>query len=346
MAFNVFKKQSDGKLILDAVLQTSSIVWEEGFNVIGKLQAVLPKSDDAIATVKVGCFATVDTSPLMYYVYGIKVTDTELWAYGYECKALLQKQQYDSILGGNYQGTTNLRNAIVAACEDYVDYSFVYEGSYFYSLNDIGTANLDASDALDMYEFIRRICALKNCGFWMQYDDGSRKLIINGRQGEDKSQTAVFSTMLGNAWGVKYSQDDQTNVNTVYVYGVDAITDPEYPDMVVGTATNRQTGEERLAVIIDKRTEFPRPENMTLADYQDALNTRAQMSLIARHTQQKLEVSNIDTSGYGTAYKLGDVVAILIPEYGVSYKMRITTVRHTTEGNYDDISFTLTLATD
>ena len=138
MAFNIFEKQSNGTLVLSAVLQTSSIVWEEGFNVIGKLQAVLPKSSEALSTVKVGCFATVDTSMLMYYIYGIRLTDDELWAYGYECKALLQKQQYDSIIGrdnhliimiGIFANATTHLLGLINTDNDFARYCFGIENN-------------------------------------------------------------------------------------------------------------------------------------------------------------------------------------------------------------------------
>lgn len=332
MEFNVFAVENS-KIVLKAVLQFKSLVWEERYVEAGTMQAVFPKNADTLAEVKIGRFGLIHGTNRMMYIYGIKLTDTELWAYGAECKWLLLKQPWVMLDDGAPTGDVDLKEMIEYVIDNQVSYSYFYTDSI--TCPDLGSKNLNSLEFDNVYDFMCGVCKLVSAGWYVWYDDYNQKLKITVHVGSDLHETQHFSTVLGNAWGVTYTRNDQNYVNVVYCIGVDAITDPEDPEIVMKTASRMSLGDELMAATLDVREEYPMTEEMTRQEYEDALQTKANMSLIARHSSEEIKVNNYDTARLGTDFSIGDIVTVQIPDYGLSAQMRIKGVTHKIEGNID-----------
>lgn len=333
MEFNKYRlnyASGEGRFELADLLPFKSVVWEESYNGIGKMQAVFPKTLDIVRSVTVGSFASIQGVRTLMYVHSVKLTDTELWAYGYEAKALLQKQGMMPF--EEMQGEQRVDDAIRTAWELSNSLSYCDDTPI---LPRMSARNLDALEYYNLYEFIRQCCELEKAGFVLRFAEDLGTLNLSARVGQDVSDTVRFATAFGNASGVSYTIDDQSEIYEVIAVGDDNGT------IVYAHATGSTPPMERTRAFLDCRQDFPKPDDMTSADYLAALETRAHMSQIARSPRQKVEVKNIAVTDFGVSFLLGDIVGIEIPEYNISAKARITTMRRTIEGNLDKLTLDL-----
>lgn len=329
-----------------AVLPFKSLVWEECYNDIGKMQVVFTRSDRVLKNVTVGNFARISGTKNIMYIHSLKLTDTELWAYGYEIKGLMRKKHAlpeETVVTG-YE--VDLQIELLRLC---------YEGwfrwdSYDHLLRiDNGTFGRRVLSGLDfetVYDALKQVCALYGAGFTTElYIDADENNLLKTHHvvyfGNDVSSNVRFASVLGNVQNLTYTVDDQNYINTVIVYGADPEVAGSLYEEIAQTASAQQRIEENYNAILDLREEYPKPDDMTVAEYQAALQTRAQMSLIARHITRQISVGNIDTREYGKKYKLGDIVGVIIPELDIKAKMRVSAVQRTVEGNNEKISVSL-----
>lgn len=337
MEFNVIKLRYDFSeyvyyLQAEDILPATSIVWEECYNRIGKCQIVLPRSVERAKNIALNDWIYIQGAKTLMMIHGIKYTDTEIWLYGYEAKGYMQK--VGMTLSGFLGGTEPLSTTAIRAWVTMAEFTEVLAGEE-YTVPTMRTATVDALDALDLYHFLEQVCDLDNCGLRLSFDrDASRMLKLEVYRGADKSDTARFAPALGNIRGIEYSQDNQNNVRSVLVVGMDG-----NDEVLISAGGGVDSLYSRY--IVDLRTEYPRPDDMTRAEYDAALMTRAQATLNARSTRTKFEVKNIDTRDYSTKYELGDIVRVEVPELNISRRSRVKTVRRTIEGSREKIDIDL-----
>lgn len=319
------------RIRLETVVPCKSVVWEERYLDAGKMQAVFAKTDTVMDAVRVGKFALIDGTLRLMYIYGIKLTETELWAYGYEAKALLQKCAMMN--NGTNDGKADIATKLADAMTLYGQLSYIT--TWIFPTGTLGTANLDGLEYNSVYDYIRKCLSLNGHGWNAAYMQSSGTVMLTADTGIDQSDYYLFASELGNVSGLSYALDNQSYYSRVYAVGEDN------GSTVYVYEEENNPEHEVYSVYLDCRLDFPRPDDMTRADYEDALHTRARMSLIARHEKETLTVKNIDASGYGSLYFLGDIITIAVPEYDVKQKMRIVCVRRTIEGDLEQISMEL-----
>lgn len=335
MEFNIFKLVKQGKsnrIQFEDKLPFKSVVWEEKFNDIGKVQAVFPKNADTIELVKVGkfCSLTPGQGANIAYIHSVKITDDEIWAYASEAKALWQKKAWMN--ANNNYGDVDLQEWIGDVLNKSTRYTFVGD----VLVPKLGTANLDALEYYSEYEYIEKVLSLVSAGWYVKLDENLGTLSVYIIKGEDRTATVRFATIFGNAVNYEYTVDDQSYMNRVYVVGLDG-------ENIIYEYVNRDDASGELySAYLDLRLDYPRPEDMTLEDYREAMRSRGRMSLIARHKREALRVSDVDANEFGVEYKLGDIVEVFIHELGITANMRVTGSRRTIEGNVDATKFELT----
>lgn len=317
---------TDGKIVLTEVLPYESIVWEEGWQTAGVMQAVFTKTQYVLDAVRVGRWMGILASRTLMYIHSIQLTDTEVWAYGYEAKALFDKC---AMLPLAPAGEVSMDDAIDAAITANVPYSWLGNDGTF---GFLGTANLDGLEYASVGEFVTGCMKLKGKGWHLAYNDVTNKLIPFVRSGADKTATVRFATVLGNASAIKFTKSVKSYCNKVIALGSDGITETAQESPIIG---------ETYSALLDLREEYPREQGVTEADYRAALQTRAYMSLIARHTTEKVDIGDIDTSQFGTDYGLGDIVSVDIPDAYMTTTRQVTAVKYTIEGGIVKTELTL-----
>ena len=342
MDFNVLRMKPNGdyyRMDTVEILPFKSIVWEESYNDIGKLQAVFPRSLERARNIQLGDWGYISGANTPMYIHSIKETDTELWVYGYEAKAVLQKEAMRPYATVMYP---------MQYISQAIEYAWYYHVSGAYKIPSwmedqapsavipaLPAQNLAALEYWSVYDCIRQCCALVGAGYRLKFlpDLGLCQLYV--WQGADVSDKVRFARELGNVSGLTWSTDNQSYVSQVTAIGLDGETEVE---QTYGTYGGPLDPTEAY---LDLRLEFPKPDGMTRANYEAALLTRAQMSWVSRSVKNKLDVKNVDTSRFGTAFILGDIVGVTLPEHGLAAKARVKTLRRTIEGNRDKLTLDL-----
>ena len=334
--FSIFAL-SGGTLQLEAIIEPKSLVWEERYSDAGRMQAVFVNTADALATITCGKFAALTGSTTVMYIYGIKARGDELWAYGYEAKALLQKQGMLHDAGS--AGTQNVKQAIIDMMEDYNSYTFWYDGAAEnYLVPELGSENLDALEYSDVYAFIRQACKLTKAGFRAKFLENLGKLQLEVWKGRDRSRLLEFSEYKGNLGEVEYTKDNQSRVTEVVAVGMDSIETEGVDEEVYAHAINMSGETQRTRTILDLREMFPRTSDMTRAEYEAALQKRAQMSLISRWERDMLTIEDADITTNAYNLQLGDEVSVVSAQYNATAVLRVVCMTRTIESGVETVS--------
>ncbi len=334
MEFNVFKIVNNGirnELEFENRLPFESVVWQEKFVDAGTVQAVFAKTDEALNLLKVGKFCTLTPArgANLAYIHSIKVSDDKITVYGSEAKALWKRKGKINLAPeGTVDLKTKIEAALTGAMFTFADADVIVPA--------LGTANLDALEYESVYEYVCGVLASASAGWAAELSEQSGLVRITVRKGVDKSDSVQFASIFGNAADYTYTADNSGYANAVTAVGLDGaaiVTETVY-------RANDGTGETYSAYL-DLRTEFPREQDVALADYKAALRERAQMSLIARHAREKLEIGDVEAEGFGTDYVLGDIVAVYIHDLGLNVNCRVASSTRVLEDGLDTTTISL-----
>lgn len=314
-------KPVNGRLEQVGILPHKSIVWEECWQKAGSFQAVFAVTPQILNAVKVGNFVAISIRNTAMYIHSVQIKGNEIWAYGYEAKQLLDKV---ALLPMTYGHSVALAETIESVIEDNVPYSWF--DAFASSTESIGTADIDGMEYLSVLGFIQECAVLKSAGFKLVLNSAFTKLSFVLKRGVDRSETAIFSKLFGNIGDAYWTQSDKSYITKVIALGSNGITE---------TAEEQidQDAEEYSAVL-DLRESFPwDEEELTEQEYRNAIAVRANMSLIARHATESVEVNSIDTADFEVKYEIGDIVSVSLPQIGKVSSQRIIAAKWTIEGN-------------
>ena len=324
MECSILKTADNGKIVPVELLPYKSIVWEEGWQTSGTAQVVFVRNDYVMDAVKVGRWIGLDFTRVLMYIHSVKVTDTEVWAYGYEAKELFAKC---AMTQQPAAGATDIDQAVETAIRTYCPYTWFGQtliGSW-------GTGNIDSLEYVSLAEYISGCAQLAHKGWKLERNSTTGLLDFGDYIGKDKSTAVQFATTLGNTRDIKYTKSDKNYCNKVYAIGENGIIESAAESPLVG---------EVYSALLDLRESFPQ-DTMTESEYRAALHDRAHMSLIARHATEKIEIGDIDTDEFGITYGLGDIISIDVPDLYLTATKRVTLARYTIEGGNIEIKLTL-----
>ena len=322
---NAVESSGDWSLELVDLIPAKSIVWEEQFAKIGVAQVVFVNDTRAKREIKVDRFFLIQGTITPMYIHTVqsRKDKNELWAYCYEAKGLWQKKPAIN-LGDNNSGEQSIKTAIEAEVLRSGETSLLDISSNVWPA--IGDANLDLMEYYNVHDYIQQALDLGNAGFTCRLDNATGKLYFYGYAGVDKSDTVIFSSSLGSAKDITYTESAEKELTRVYAIGLDGTTP------VFAYADAAGSYHDIWAKHIDVRGEFPRPADMSLADYTDALQTRARIALAESGRKFIVAVGSIDMSRLGIDYQMGDTVGVAIPEYSVMATARVAGIKRTIEG--------------
>lgn len=324
MECSILKTADNGKIVPVELLPYKSIVWEEGWQTSGTAQVVFVRNDYVMDAVKVGRWIGLDFTRVLMYIHSVKVTDAEVWAYGYEAKELFAKC---AMTQQPAAGSTDIDQAVETAIRAYCPYTWLGQTL----IGNWGTGNLGGLEYVSLAEYISGCALLARKGWKLERNNTTNLLDFGDYIGNDKSAAVQFATTLGNARDIKYTKSDKSYCNKVYAVGENGI---------IEEAEESPIGGEVYSALLDLRESFPQ-DTMTTFEYREALQNRAYMSLIARHTTEKIEVGDIDTDEFGTTYGLGDIISIDVPDLYLTATRRVTLARYTIEGGSVELKLTL-----
>ena len=181
----------------------------------------------------------------------------------------------------------------------------------------------------NVYDYVQQALDLGNAGFSCKLDNATGKLYFLARAGVDKTDTVIFSTTLGSAKDIQFTESAEQELTRVYAIGKDG------DNIVFAYADAPGSYHDIWAKQIDVRRDFPKPDDMTLANYEAALQDRARIALAECGRKYTVSVGSIDYSRFGIDYQMGDTVAIAIPEYTGMATARVAGVKRSIEGQIE-----------
>lgn len=335
MLISIYKPYNNGSryvLRMAGFFPLKSLVWEEMFAKIGAMQAVFVRDARTVEAMRVGAYAVIADSTDIMYIHSVKITDTEVWAYGYEAKGLFQRKP--AMNAGDNGGEVSLATAIQTKIVDFGQISVFDHANNSYS--GLGSENLDGMEYNNLYQYIQSALNSEGAGCRTEYNDATGLIRFSAFIGSDMTATAIFAPALGNAKDIKYTVDAQKAVNRVYVVGKDG-------DSIVYEVVDGGSGDTDVwAKYLDVRSDFPRPDGMTLADYKAALRTRGKISIAESGVKHTVDIGHVDSSRYGTDYTMGDTVTVVLPSYASGdATARVAGIKRTAEGNISKLTVVL-----
>lgn len=322
--------------VLD-VLPHKSIVWEEKWQDSGSFQAVFTRTPYVLDAVKAGNFVYLSGRQTAMYIHTVKITATEVWAYGYEAKQLLDKQALLPI--ENYNTAVNVKILINTIILFYILFPWFDAENSKPLIEEVGTTNIDAMEYLSVFQFLHEVGTAKRAGYNLVFNSSATKLLLTFHRGADRTENngagnspVILSEYIGNIKGSAFTQSNKNFINRVIALGTNGITE---------AAGQPEQDEITYSAVLDLRDSFQwDSEEMTEAEYRAALYTRANMSLIARYSTEQIDAGQVDISGFESDYYLGDIVSIKLPDIGVSDEQRVVAAKWTIEGNKTTLALT------
>lgn len=327
MAFNVFKltvNEGTKKFEFLDRISPISVVWQECENDIGRVQAVFVADEHSRELIKEGryCSLTPAKGANFARISGVDDSGGELVAYAEEAKEVFRRVgKFNSGKNGAVDVQTVIPKAIANSGLSFIDTDVIVPYD--------GTVNLDTMSYSTIYDYIQLINAIKGAGWHCKLEENLGIMSVSIDKGKDKSDYIQFAPIFGNAYDYKYTVDGTHYRNKIIVVGADGDT-PVFEE-----ATNALSWHEIYSAYVDVRSEFPRPKDMTLADYRAALRQRAEDELTRHRTIESLIIPDVEAKGFGEDYGLGDIVSVVLPELGMVKKCRVIAFKRTVEGGMD-----------
>lgn len=180
----------------------------------------------------------------------------------------------------------------------------------------------------NLQEDLTSISQVSQLGIGVDIDLGNKKLMFEVLEGTDRTlqqqerSPVVFSSYYDNVSNREYVLNDMASKNCAYVAG-----QGEGTARRIAVVGDSYTGLDRKEVFIDARdvendADLPDRGRTKLADMQTAENYSTE----------------VDASGYGSKWLLGDYVTIIDEEFGVSLMVQALSV----EESMDDTGYCVT----
>ena len=284
-----------------------SMTWNEQYSDVGSFMIAVYKDSDTLQYIRKGNFVAVRPYDTLMYIYSVEDKNNQLWAYGAEAKVLLQRKIYNGKLT-----CKNIETTLKTAVSEKNDISIIGVAE-----NKGLTAKTDSQRSYSsLFDLSKTWCDFAGYGFRLTYDRKNRSLLYDIYEGEYK-EDVVFAEKYGNLYNLRRSSSQKQWANVAYVAGAG---EGEYRKVVVCGATDT-TGFERSEIFVDAR-DLQMEEGQTESEYEAILLSRGLETLANYNEIDELDFE-IETSGFGTDYKLGDIVSCLLPEYGLKLSIRI-----------------------
>nr|DAI29695.1 MAG TPA: hypothetical protein [Caudoviricetes sp.] len=304
----------------------TSLVWGESYTGVGKLQLVVPKTDNALPLIAVGNFVGIPTSDTLMLIQSTEDKDGELWAYGCEAKCLLDARVYVGSIRCSGKIETALRNA--------VSVSRPYSILGLADARGLTATTVSQRTYPSLYELSRAWCEAGGYGFRLVHNKTSHKLLYDVYEGVTKNGIK-FAEQYGNLSNLKRLISETTYKNVAYVGGGGEGSDRVF----VTTGETTSADFTRREVYVDAR-DLQREDDQTLADYQALLKARGNEKLAELARVQEITF-DISAKDFGTSFNLGDKITCILPEYNSVLTVRIAEFARTYEKNLLTTQLTL-----
>lgn len=293
-----------------------SCMWSEGYNTTQPFTLELQATEEYKTKVKPDCYVGRDDRKTLMVIKTVKVQDGHVIASGKEAKRCLDDVVCETII----QAGSNLAGSIKAA----------YDASPKFENIEFAEQSLDVT----YDQQISNKSCWELCEIMCQGTDTGYRVVRRGkkiqaefyRPGVDPNRVLAekYGSLVVNA--ITLSTEAKKNYAVVLGEGE-------------GEARYRiridlSNGEQKRGMFVDAR-DVQREEEEDDASYEQKLYARGYEELLQTKGTWECALNPLPQE-FGTLYDLGDVITILLPDYGMKLQSRITRFTQQSQNNIID----------
>lgn len=308
----------DSKLERIAIIEARyvSCMWSEGYNTTQPFTMELQETEEYKKKVKPDCYVGRDDRKTLMVIKTVKSADGRIVASGKQAARCLG----DVCFEGTIPADSNLPRSIKAA----------YDGTEGYENFTVAESDLDVKyghqiSNKDILLLCETMCQDTDTGFRVVRKD--KKLTL-----EFYRPTADINLVLSRRYGnmkvdsITLSTENKKNFAIVLGEGEGDERFRVYVDM--------SGGEQKRSMFVDAR-DILREEGETDEAYSDKLTARGIEQLLTKQGTWVCALTPL-AAEFGVRYDLGDVVTVLLQDYGMKIQSRIQRFTQQSQNNKID----------
>lgn len=293
-----------------------SCMWSEGYNSTQPFTMELQASDEYKQKVQPDCYVGRDDRKTMMVIKTVKVKDGRIVASGKQASRCL-----DDV---SFEGTIPAGRLLADSIKGAYDSSHGYEGF------EVAPSNLPVVydhqiSNKSIMNLLETMCQDTDTGFRVVRFD--RKLRVEFYRPEQNLKLRLAQN-YGNMRvdEVTLSTENKKNYAIVLGEGEGDTRSRVYVDL--------SSGEQKRSMFVDAR-DILREDGETSASYNARLYARGVEHLLAKQGTWECALTPL-ASEFGTRYDLGDIVTVLLPDYGMKIQSRIQRFTQQSQNNKID----------
>ena len=293
-----------------------SCMWSEGYNSTQPFTMELQASDEYKQKVQPDCYVGRDDRKTMMVIKTVKVKDGRIVASGKQATRCLD----DVVFEGTIPAGRLLADSIKGA----------YDESYGYENFEFAPPNLPV---VYDHQISNKSILLLLETMCQDTDTGFRVVRANGKLRVEFYRPEInYKLKLAQSYGnmrvdeVTLSTENKKNFAIVLGEGEGDARFRVYVDF--------SSGEQKRSMFVDAR-DVLREENESDDSYSARLYARGVEQLLTKQGTWECALTPLGTE-FGTRYDLGDIVTVLLPDYGMKIQSRIQRFTQQSQNNKID----------
>lgn len=295
-----------------------SCLWSEGYNTLQPFTMELQESDEYKNKVKPDCYVGRDDRKTMMVIKTVVVQNGRIVASGAQAHRCLDDVAFEGtipagrLLGDSIKGAYDSSHRYQSFEIAPTDLSVVYD-------HQIGNKSI--------LELLETMCGETDTGFRTVRSGKTLSvefyrpaldlnLKLSQRYGNMQLDTVTLSTENKKNYAIVLGEGEGDERTRVYV--------------------DLSAGAQKRSMIIDAR-DISREENETDEHYAARLYARGAEQLLTKQGTWECSLTPLG-SEFGTRIDLGDIVTVLLPDYGMKIQARVQRFTQQSQNNKSDIS--------
>lgn len=299
-----------------------SLLWQENYNSRGNFVMELAETPIYMATVKPEYYVTRSDRRTVMVIKTVEAKDGKIVASGYTA----DRQLDDVAFVGTIEAGSAVARAIKKAYSQTAGYPGIEIGD-----SDISVTYGSQISNKSFYELLKVMCRETDLGYSAEREQNSDKVTIRFYRPE-QDKNLKFASSYGNLANRSLLLSTATLKNCAVVLG-------------------EGEGEERIKTEVDLRENTSEPKKQLIVDAKDLQRQQEESEesyierLKARGREKLLEKTRNWEVGFepqaqqfGKKFGLGDIIKILLPEFGMTLDKRIVSFSEKTRNNRTELT--------
>ena len=290
-----------------------SCLWSEGYNTTENFTLELQETEEYRKKVRPDCYVGRNDRKTLMVIKTVGIADDKIIASGKQATQVLndvafigtinEGSKFDSSIEKAYNGSNKFKNVEIVSSGLSETYKHQISNKHFLNLCET-------------------MCQSEDVGFRSVRNNGV--INIEFYKPELKSNL-VFSKKIGNL------SIDSINISTSTFKNYAIVLGEGEGENRIRVTVDQTNGNERRELIVDAK-DIQKEENETVESYNQRLMARGAEKLL--ECQKILNVAFMPfAKDFGTKYDLGDILTVLLPEYGIKLQSRVVRFTQKVQNN-------------